>query len=182
LLALPTGSGVIPYTPRNSYLRADIGEYHTNITPPAPRSAAANRLYSTGTHILTLEIRTDGVAGGGPYVATDTLVVVGENVDASWWQWDGSRSRSAAWKEPYEVAGECINKSIFSAMDFKVDLVETDDNKNSITRETVTAQVAISQSSPTLTFTRIAQDWGWLVAGVWLPRDHYFTALHIQHG
>jgi hypothetical protein len=91
-----------------------------------------------GEHKLQLEVTTNGTSKG-PYVASDTLTVVPEQISSSWWQWDGDRSRDAAWKEAYALGGVCINRNNFSAMQFTIDLVEKDDSGATKVLETITA-------------------------------------------
>lgn len=95
------------------------GPQEVTIPPPAD-PAIAKRLYSFGTKILRLEVTDSG--GKGLFADQNTVDVVAENSDASWWNWelmgvapsDDPQGYSAWFGQPYQVAGTFTNRSQWS--------------------------------------------------------------------
>jgi hypothetical protein len=154
----------LPYIPGPG--TADIGDVQGWIDPPEPFSSLGKSLYAVGQHNLVLEV-TAGGKDKGPYTATDLLTVIPE-ANASWWEWKGDGLRTA-WKEEYTLAGTCTNKSAFQVhMDFTVELDETDQDGKTQTSGSGFAALDPPYSAD-LAFTKIKQEWPWLIQGIWIP-------------
>ena len=131
-----------------------------------PTSAAAQAgLYSIQTgpfaKTLTLSVVGDGQLKG-PFTASAPLVVVGENLDASWWNW--LPLGPLTWNTPYSVGGNFFNRSQWSAMKVQLTLLETDVLTNqSANRGTPSAITQPVGPNPIeVVFPPITQNWQWV--------------------
>lgn len=131
-----------------------------------PTSAAAQAgLYSIQAgpfaKTLTLSVVGDGQLKG-PFTASAPLVVVAENLDASWWNW--LPLVPLTWNTPYSVGGNFFNRSQWSSMKAQLTLLETDVLTNQQTnRGTPPALTQPVGPNPTeVIFPSITQNWQWV--------------------
>ncbi len=126
-----------------------------------PGQQNAQGLYVIGTHTLTLTV----TGGNGPYTATTQLVVIGENINASWWNWTTPTTGAPAnvpWNTAYGVAGNFFNQSQWSVMKSTCSLIETNtDNNMVVTRGTQSVTADIGANPNPVQYSAITQNWGW---------------------
>jgi hypothetical protein len=171
LLVLPEDGGYLPYTSTTSTgLTADIGSLDAVIQPPAPSSGPGIRLYKIGLHNLEVEVTTNGT-DSGPYTDSFPLYIFPELVDSSWWSWNSPISSFADWKQDYVLSGTCTNRSLWSGMQFILELQEQQDSGAFDTNSVISSpHLEIQESSPVLQFPSISQQWEWLEPGVWVQK------------
>jgi len=176
LFQFPDDETGIPYThiPNST---ADIGQRHFTIPAPPADSDIGQTLYTIGDHILRLEVITDG-KDSGPFTHSSILSVVPEAVGQWWFRWDVYAFFGVPWKQSYNLSGKCTNYSQYTRMSFSLDLLEKADDGTIKNYGTINQDVDRQQTSPSITFPSITQDWGWLLDGVWAidgPISRTFT-------
>jgi hypothetical protein len=141
------------------------GPQNVTIDPPQ-NPAVASSLYKIGAKALTLTLTA---SQGGSFTDQETLTVVPESVNASWWTWTSPPS-DVAWKQAYTPAGTFTNHSQWAAASATLTLYE-DENfaEPGKAHDTVTTDAAVPPgTSVDRSFASITQNWSWIVPGAWI--------------
>jgi len=129
-----------------------------------PGQQGSQGLYMIGTHTLTLKV----TGGNGPFTATAQLVVIEENINASWWNWTNPTTGAPStvqWNTAYGIAGNFFNQSKWSVMKASCSLIETNTNNNQIaTRGVQSVTADIGPNPNPMQYNSITQNWGWVAS------------------
>ncbi len=151
------------------------GDFQSNKYSVQPIADLAQRLYRIGTQVLRLVV--SGTGQDGPYESNDAgLVVNGEPVDGSWWQWDVPSSRNVEWKvDKYPVQGEVLNRSKYALINCTATMLETnltdgDGTPKQLGADQPNAPVASGQHAA-ISFGMIdfSKSWPWYITGIFVP-------------
>lgn len=181
---IDTGGELYSYT-----IGSDLSLTSVPYTSPPhaahPIGDIANRVYQFGTHTLRLVLSGTGQFGG-PYESYDALLVVqGEPIDFSWWEWTVPSLRKVQWKvDKPAVQGNLVNKSKYSTITctatiFEQNLTDGDGTWKEIGSDQPAAPAGPLQSAA-ISYGRIdfSKNWAWFISGIWVPNGKPIDRLY----